>query len=125
MSKGAIQPWAVILTAVLLAGAALGYFVSPSAMLSVVGIKSSDQSGFLVRTLAAAFVAMLPMAWAVRRRSGEPIERAVLAGFALYLVLGSAVDLHAYLDDLVGVAAVPSVIVRTVLGLVLAWLALP
>jgi hypothetical protein len=39
------------------------------------------------------------------------------------MIVGSAVDLHAYLSELVGPNAVPSVGFRTFLGVVLLWLA--
>jgi hypothetical protein len=124
MTKARLQFAAIVITIVLLAAAAAGYFFAPARMLGAVGIESSAQSEFLVRTLAAAFFGMIPAAWAVRRRSDGAVERAVLIGLALYMAAGSFVDLHAYLTSLVGPAAIPSVIFRLLLGSVLAWLAL-
>jgi hypothetical protein len=73
--------------------------------------------------LAAAFIGMLPIAFAVRKRTGAPLERTILIGLAIYMIGGSAVDLHAFLTGLVGTASVPSIGLRTALGLVLLWLA--
>lgn len=125
MSKERVQPWAVGITIFLLAAAAVGYLFAPAQMFAVVGLAAVPDSVFLAQTLAAAFVGMLPMAWQVRRRRGGAGESAVLAGLALYMFVGSGVDLVAYFNRLVGFAAVPSIGFRTVLGLVLAWLALP
>ena len=93
-------------------------------MLSVVGTPGIRTSEFLVRTLAAAFVGTLPMAWTVRKRSGTPQERAILAGLAIYMIASSGVDLWAYVADLVGVASLPSVAFRIALGGVLGGRAL-
>lgn len=125
MNKAAVQPWAVGITGFLLVAAAAGYLISPGQMLSVVGISASAESAFLVQTLAAAFIAMVPMAWSVRRRTPGPVAAAVLWGLAVYVFAGSAVDLYAYSNGLVGFPALPSIGARTALGLVLAWLALP
>lgn len=124
MNKTTIQVGAVSLTSLLLMFAALGYLVVPSSMLSVVGIEGTPTSEFLVRTLAAAFLAMLPSAWSVRRRGVSSSEQAVLAGLSLYMLASSAVDLHAYYGELVGIAAVPSIVLRSVLGAILGWLTL-
>ena len=51
----------VIFVVFLFAASAIGYLIFPSAMLSVVGITSNDQLDFLVRTLAAALVALIPI----------------------------------------------------------------
>jgi hypothetical protein len=45
-----------------------------------------------------------------------------LVGLAAYLFASSLVDLHAFVNDIVGVAALPSVAVRAILGAVVAWL---
>jgi hypothetical protein len=93
-------------------------------MLSVVGVQSTPDTDFLVRTLAAAFLAMTPIAISVRKRTGTSHEKAVLLGLGIYMIAGSAVDLHAYLDGLVGTPAIPSIGLRTPLGAVLIWLSL-
>ena len=109
----------------LLAAAAVGYLFAPSMMLAVVGIEGTPETEFLVRTVAAAFIGMLPMGWATLRRTASTTGRLVLAGLALYMFMGSAVDLHAYATGLVGTPALPSIALRVILGLVLSWLALP
>lgn len=89
MNKANIQFGAVSLTAFLLPVAAIGYLVSPAGMLSVVGIEATPTSEFLVRTLAAAFFAMIPSTVSVRRRGASTSERTILAGLALYMFAGS------------------------------------
>ncbi|GLS36642.1 hypothetical protein GCM10010869_22330 [Mesorhizobium tianshanense] len=123
MTRSAIQFSAVVLTFGLLLAAALGYF-APAAMLSVVGIAASPVAEFLARTIAAAFLAMLPIVWAVRHRGSAPAQTVILLSLSLYMFAGSAVDLHAYFSAIVGFAAIPSVVFRTILGAVLAWLAM-
>jgi hypothetical protein len=64
---------------------------------------------FLVRTLAAVLLALTPGAWAARRRDGTAAQRSVLIGLAAYMFAGSLVDLYGFLNQIVGVAAVPSI----------------
>ena len=114
----------VLRTIFLLIAAAAGYVFAPSAMLAVVGIESTPVAAFLVRTLAAAFLGILPMAWAVRKRTGSGFERPILWGLAIYMFAGSVVDLLAFVAGLVGGPAIPSIIMRVGLGGALVWLAL-
>jgi hypothetical protein len=58
-------------------------------MLRIVGIESNPQVTFLVRTLAAALLALSPGAWAARRRDGTPAQRGVLIGLAAYMFASS------------------------------------
>jgi cell division protein FtsW (lipid II flippase) len=106
----------------LLAVSAIGYLFFPSAMLSVVGMTSNNQTDFLVRTLAAALVALIPSAWQARKAENSALFRNVILGLAIYMFLSSAVDLHAYLIHLVNSASVPSVIFRVGMGAILLWL---
>jgi hypothetical protein len=76
----------------------------------------------LVRTLAAALLALSPGAWAARRREHTSAQRSVLVGLAGYLFASSLVDLYGFISQLVGVAAVPSIVLRVILGAVLVWL---
>lgn len=122
MDKNIVQTWVVWFSIVLLSVAAAGYLVAPAQMLSVVGIGSTAVSDFLLRTLAAAFVAMVPVTFSVRTRTGTSHEKAILLGLSVYMIAGSGVDLHAFLGGIVGLPAVPSIGVRTVLGLILLWL---
>jgi len=120
--KERVQRLVVGLVVILLVASALGYLLVPSAMLGIVGMESDPQVTFLVRTLAAALLALSPGAWAARRREHTSAQRSVLVGLAGYLFASSLVDLYGFLNQLVGVAAVPSIILRVLLGAVLVWL---
>lgn len=106
----------------LFAASAIGYLIFPSAMLSIVGITSNDQMDFLVRTLAAALVALIPGAWSVRKRGNASLYQSVIIGIVIYLFLSSAVDLQAFLTHIVNSTSIPSIILRVLLGGVLLWL---
>jgi hypothetical protein len=122
MAKERVQRLVVGLVVILLVASALGYLLVPSAMLGIVGMESNPQVTFLVRTLAAALLALSPGAWAARRREHTSAQRSVLVGLAGYLFASSLVDLYGFVNQLVGVAAVPSIILRVLLGAVLVWL---
>ena len=122
MAKERVQRLVVGLVVILLVASALGYLLVPSAMLGIVGMESDPQVTFLVRTLAAALLALSPGAWAARRREHTSAQRSVLVGLAGYLFASSLVDLYGFVNQLVGVAAVPSIILRVLLGVVLVWL---
>jgi len=122
MAKERVQRLVVGLVVILLVASALGYLLVPSAMLGIVGMESDPQVMFLVRTLAAALLALSPGAWAARRREHTSAQRSVLVGLAAYMFASSLVDLYGFLNQLVGVAAVPSIILRVLLGAVLVWL---
>lgn len=119
--KEKIHEAIVIFVVFLFAASAVGYFVFPSAMLSVVGIVSDDQMDFLVRTLAAAFVSMIPSAWTARKQGNTFLYPSVILGLAIYMFLGSIVDLHAFLTHIVNSASLPSIAIRVVVGGVLLW----
>jgi len=106
----------------LFAASAIGYLIFPSAMLSIVGITSNNQMDFLVRTLAAAFVALIPSAWSVRKRGNASLYQSVIFGIVVYMFLSSAVDLYAFLTHIVNNTSIPSIMVRVLLGGVLIWL---
>jgi hypothetical protein len=130
MKKGSNEPMTkeqvnkVIITFVvfLFAASAIGYLIFPSAMLSVVGIKSRNQMDFLVRTLAAAFVALIPSSWSARNRGNASLYPSVIFGLAIYMFLSSVVDFHAFLTHIVNSTSIPSILLRVVLGGVLLWL---
>jgi hypothetical protein len=122
MTKERVQRLVVGLVVILLVASALGYLLVPSAMLAIVGIQSNPQVTFLVRTLAAALLALSPGAWAARRRDHTAAQRSVLIGLAAYMFGSSLVDLYGFLNQIVGVAAVPSIAFRVILGAVLVWL---
>ena len=120
--KERVQRLVVGLVVILLVASALGYLLVPWAMLGIVGMESNPQVTFLVRTLAAALLALSPGAWTARRRDGTATQRSVLIGLAGYMFASSLVDLYGFVNQLVGVAAVPSIILRVILGAVLVWL---
>jgi hypothetical protein len=122
MTKERVQRLVVGLVVILLVASALGYLLVPSAMLGIVGIDGNPQVTFLVRTLAAALLALLPGAWAARRRDGTSAQRGVLIGLATYMFASSLVDLYGFINHIVGVAALPSIALRVILGAVLVWL---
>jgi len=109
MSKERVQRLVVGLVVILFVASALGYLLVPAAMLCIVGMDSDPQVTFLVRTIAAALLALSPGAWAARRRDGTSGQLSVLIGLAAYLFVSSLVDLNGFLNQIVGVAAVPSI----------------
>jgi len=122
MTKAQAQQIIVIFIAILIAASAIGYLFFPSAMLSVVGIQSNDQLDFLLRTMAAALVALLPGAWSVRKPENSSLHRSVILGLAVYMFMSSAVDGHAVLTHLVNAISISSIILRVLLGGLLLWL---
>jgi cell division protein FtsW (lipid II flippase) len=122
MTKEQIHRVIITFIVFLLAISAIGYLFFPSAMLNVVGIKSNKQTDFLVRTLAAALVALIPSAWSAKKKEDASLYQNVILGLVVYMFLSSAVDLHAFLTHIVNDAAIPSIIFRVVLGVLLLWL---
>src|ERR687897_145369 len=122
MLKERVQRLIVGLVVILLVASAFGSLLVSSAMLGIVGIDSNPQVTFLVRTLAAALLAISPAAWAARRRDGTPGQRSVLIGLAGYMFASSLVDLYGFANQVVGIASVPSIALRLILGVVLVWL---
>ena len=122
MTKEQIYQAMVTFIVFLLAASAIGYLFFPSAMLSVVGIASNSQIDFLVRTLAVALVALIPSTWSARKKDNSSLFQSVVLGIAIYMFLSSAVDLHAFLTQIVNGASIPSIIFRIVLGAALLWL---
>ncbi len=125
MKKEQVNEVIITFVVFLFAASAIGYLIFPSAMLSVVGMTSNNQMDFLVRTLAAAFVALIPSSWSVRKRGNASLYQSVIFGLALYMFLSSAVDLQAFLTHIVNVTSIPSIILRVLLGGVLLWLRQP
>src|SRR4029450_7665878 len=84
------------------------------------GLAAAPQVTFLVRTLAAVLLALSPGAWAARR-DGTSAQRSVLIGLAGYMVASSLVDLYGFTNQVVGIASLPSIALRVILGAVLVW----
>jgi hypothetical protein len=122
MPKERVQRLVVGLVVILLVVSALGYLLVPSAMLGIVNMDSNPQVTFLVRTLAAALLALSPGAWAARRRDPTSAQRSVLVGLAAYMFASSLADLYGFIDQVVGIASLPSIALRVILGAVLVWL---
>jgi hypothetical protein len=122
MTKEQIYQAVITFVVFLLAASAIGYMFFPSAMLSVVGITSNNQMDFLVRTLAAALVALIPSTWSARKRENPALFRSVVIGIAIYMFLSSVIDLHAYLTQIVNSVSIPSIVFRVALGGALLWL---
>ena len=122
MTKEQVNKVIITFVVILFAASAIGYLIFPSAMLSVVGIKSNDQMDFLVRTLAAAFVALIPGSWSARKRGNASLYPSVIFGLAIYMFLSSVVDFQAFLTHIVNSTSIPSILLRVVLGGVLLWL---
>ena len=103
------------LAAVALVAAGIAYVTIPGAALGIVGIAASPTSEFLLRTqgvalvAAGALLALIPPARSWRTRFA-------LLAVAGYLIVGSVVDVRAYLDGVVGAAAVPSAVIRIAAG---------
>ena len=122
MTKEKISKATIIFVVFLIAVSAIGYLIFPSAMLSVVGITSNAQMDFLVRTLAAALIALIPSSWSAIKRESSSLYQSVIFGLVIYMFLSSIVDLHAYLTHIVNTASIPSILFRVVLGGVLLWI---
>ena len=122
MLKERVQRLVVGLVVILLVASALGYLLVPAAMLGIVGMDANPPVTFLVRTLAAALLALSPGAWAARRRDGTSGQRGVLIGLAGYMFASSLVDLYGFINQVVGIASLPSIALRVVLCAVLVLL---
>jgi hypothetical protein len=86
MTKEKVYKAILIFIVFLFAASAIGYLLFPSAMLSVVGITSNNQMNFLVRTLAAALVALIPSAWSVRAHRNGSLSESVIFGLVANLI---------------------------------------
>jgi hypothetical protein len=57
-----------------------------------------------------------------RHDVGTAPRRSGLIGLAAYMFARSLVDLYGFLNQIVGVAAVPSIVLRVILAAVIVWL---
>ncbi len=103
------------LAAVALVAVGIAYVVVPGAALGIVAIEATPTTEFLLRTqgvalvAAGAFLLLIPSTRSWRTRSA-------LLAVAGYLIAGSVVDVRAYLDGIVGSAALPSAVIRIAAG---------
>jgi hypothetical protein len=116
MTKEKVNQAIITFVVFLLAASAIGYLIFPSAMLSIVGITSNAQLDFLARTLGAAFVALIPGSWSLRKPGNPALYQSVIWGLAVYMFLSSAVDLQAFLTHIVNSVSIPGIILRVALG---------
>ncbi len=107
----------VTITALFIACSAIGELLIPSEMLRFVGIASSQETTFLLRTTAVALLALLPSLWSARNGVLSPASRNALAGVAAYMFLSSAVDYQAFTQGIVNTMAVPNVTLRVLWGI--------
>ena len=112
-----MQKSVLTITTAVLAISAFGLLFFPSNMLGVVGISSSAQADFLLRTTGVGVAALIPGAWVARTlTASSPILRAVLLGLASYMLLSVAVDFQAFTQSIVNTASIPSMAFRILLG---------
>lgn len=111
----------LVFVALLFAASAASYLLFPASMLGIVGISSNAETDFLIHTVAVALLAFIPVILGALKEDVTSIRRSILIGLAGYMFLSSAVDLSAYVNGIVNVASVPSVLLRIVLGGMLAW----
>ena len=95
---------------------ALAYFVAPATSLHVVGIASDPTERFLLRTLAAALLALVVPLWLAVAQPSTSLRHGLVWGVVTYLVASSLVDLAAYMG---GMVSVPSAAVRIALAVLL------
>jgi hypothetical protein len=120
--EGRLLKYLLTFTALLLAFSASGYLLFPAAMLSIVGLKSSPNLDFLLRTTGTGLLALLPGAWAARRHPASPVAYAMIIGLIGYLIISSVVDFYAYAQSIVNGTSIPSIAFRLVLAGVMALL---
>jgi hypothetical protein len=101
---------------------AVGYLFFPSKMLGIVGIESNLSMDFLARALGAALLAFIPVVWMSRHRDNTAVQRRILIGLMSYMVFSSAVDAYASLQHIVGTLSLPSIALRIILAVLMAWL---
>ncbi len=114
----------VTFTTLLLALSAIGFLFFPAAMLGVVGVANTPPAVFLLRSAGVGVAALIPGAWTLRTAPPSPVTRALLLGLAVFMLLSSVVDFSAYAQAIVNSIAIPSMLFRVALGIVILWLAL-
>jgi hypothetical protein len=113
--SGVITLGVLTLSSAVFALTGLAYLAVPGLALGMVGIEPSPTSEFLLRTEGVPLLFGAALLWAIRD-GGHRLERIALLALAGYYVGGSAIDLVAYADGVVGPASIPSAVVRIVVG---------
>jgi hypothetical protein len=110
------------LSSIALAAAGLAYLLVPALALGIVGVTSSPESDFLIRTEGVALVFGAVIIWALRDGDvrAHRIGSLALAG---YYIGSSVVDLAGFAQGIVGPASVPSAVIRITVGIVCLWAA--
>ena len=105
------------LSSALFAVTGTAYVLVPGLALGIVGIESSSESDFLLRTEGVALLFGAVVTWALRS-AGVSAHRTGLLALAGYYVASSLVDLAAFVQEIVGPASVPSAVARMAVGIV-------
>jgi hypothetical protein len=103
------------LSAIALGVTGVAYIVVPAAALSIVGIEATATTEFLLRTQGVPLLACGLLLIAISTR-GPGIVGIGLLVVAAYLLVSSVIDLAAFISGIVGLAAVPSALVRILVG---------
>jgi hypothetical protein len=89
---------------------------------AIVGLPSSPNLHFLLRTTGTWLLALVPGVWISRSHTASPVAYAMIIGLIGYLILSSVVDFYAYSQSIVNSTSIPSIAVRLLLAGVIAWL---
>jgi len=106
------------ITAGLIAVSAVAELLFPSKLLEFVGITSNAQLDFLLHTTGVALIALLPSLWFAQDNAHA------LLGIAVYMFLSSAVDFQAFIQGIVNLWSVLSIVIRVIWGMSSLWLML-
>ena len=107
--------WLLRISSLLFVGVGVAYLVVPSLALGIVGVSSVATNDFLLRTEGVALLCAGGIIWATQGLAARGL-RIVLFSLAIYYLLGSAVDLIAFMQGIVGPLSVPSAAARILLG---------
>ena len=105
----------LFLAGIALAAVGVAYALLPGTALGIAGIAVDPTREFLFRAQGVALVAAGVLLLLIPAGGGWR-TRSALVAVAGYLIIGSVVDLRAYLDGLVGGAAVVSATARIAAG---------
>jgi hypothetical protein len=75
-----------------------------------------------VSTSLRSLLSLSPGAWAARPRDGTSGQRTVLIRLAGYMFASSLVDLYGFINQVVGIASLPSIALRVILDALVVWL---
>ena len=107
--------WLLRISSLLFVVTGVAYLVVPGLALGIVGIASVATNDFILRTEGVALLCAGAIIW-VTQGLAAPGLRVVLLALAVYFLLGSAIDLAAFVQGVVGPLSAPSAVVRILLG---------